>query len=93
MDDGYNNADHNRDDGDALLIEDDGANNRPIGNMVQLGPPEKRCTKKYFMELLDTQLGYYLPSYRAFNADFAQKVLNGSKKLLKKSDVNYLGKL
>lgn len=38
-------------------------------------------------------MGYYVPPYRYFTAEFAQAVLAGRKRLFRKSDVVYLGAL
>lgn len=38
-------------------------------------------------------MGYYVPPYRYFTADFVQDVLAGRKKLFRKTDIVYLGVL
>lgn len=38
-------------------------------------------------------MGYYLPPYRNFSAAFAQSVINGTKKLLLRSQVKFVNRL
>ena len=38
-------------------------------------------------------MGYYIPGPRSFNSAFAREVLSGTKKLKKKNEIKFMGKL